>query len=92
MDRLFVEAQNLICSDGNMWLWKTESMDGVCHFATKDDAQKYVDLYHQFSRENGREEEAYSIGTEDDFMAAAKSMNPTRRPTRLRSIASTRTH
>lgn len=72
MDRLFVEAQNLICSDGNMWLWKTESMDGVCHFATKDDAQKYVDLYHQFSRENGREEEAYSIGTEDDFMAAAK--------------------
>lgn len=29
MDRLFIEAQNLICSDGNMWLWKTESMDGV---------------------------------------------------------------
>lgn len=72
MDRLFIEAQNLICSDGNMWLWKTESMDGVRHFAKKEDAQKYIELHHQFSRENGREEVAYSMGTEDDFLAAAK--------------------
>lgn len=72
MDRLFIEAQNLICSDGNVWLWKSESMDGVRHFAKKEDAQKYIELHHQFSRENGREEAAYSIGTEDDFLAAEK--------------------
>ena len=72
MNQIFVEAQNLICSDGEVWLWKSESLDGVRHFATKEDAQKYIDLHHQFSRENGSEEKAYSIGTEDDFMAAAK--------------------
>ena len=72
MDRLFIEAQKLICSDGEVWLWKTESMDGVRHFATKEDAQKYIELHHQFSREKGWKEEPYSIGTEDDFMAAAK--------------------
>lgn len=72
MDRLFIEAQNLICSDGNVWLWKSESMDGVRHFAKKEDAQKYIELHHQFSREYGREEVAYSMGTEDDFLAAAK--------------------
>lgn len=72
MDRLFIEAQNLICSDGNMWLWKTESMDGVRHFAKKEDAQKYIDLHHQFSREKGWKEEPYSIGTEDDYVAAVK--------------------
>lgn len=72
MDRLFIEAQNLVCSDGNVWLWKSESMDGVRHFAKKEDAQKYIELHHQFGRENGREEAAYSIGTEDDFLAAAK--------------------
>lgn len=72
MNEIFVDAQNLICSDGEVWLWKSESLDGVRHFATKEDAQKYIDLHHQFSRENGSEEEAYSIGTENDFMAAAK--------------------
>lgn len=72
MNQIFVEATKLICSDGEVWLWKSESLDGVRHFATKEDAQKYIDLHHQFSRENGSEEEAYSIGTEDDFMAAAK--------------------
>lgn len=92
MYQIFVEAKNLICNDGEVWLWKSESMDGVRHFATKEDAQKYIDLHHQFSRESGSEEEAYSIGTEANFMAAAKSMKPIRRPTRLRSIASTWTH
>lgn len=72
MYKIFVEANNLICSDGHVWLWKSESLDGVLHFATKDDAQKYIDLLHQLSREKGRKEELYSIGTEADFMAAAK--------------------
>ena len=72
MYKIFVEAGNLICSDGHVWLWKSESLDGVRHFATKDDAQKYIDLRHQLSREKGWKEELYSIGTEADFMAAAK--------------------
>lgn len=72
MYKIFVEASNLICSDGHVWLWKSESLDGVRHFATKDDAQKYIDLLHQLSREKGWKEELYSIGTEADFMAAAK--------------------
>lgn len=72
MYQIFVEAKNLICNDGDVWLWKSESLDGVRHFATKEDAQKYIDLHHQFSRESGSEEEAYSIGTEADFMEAAK--------------------
>lgn len=72
MYKIFVETGNLICSDGHVWLWKSESLDGVRHFATKDDAQKYIDLRHQLSREKGWKEESYSIGTEDDFMAAAK--------------------
>lgn len=72
MFKIFVEAKNLICSDGHVWLWKSESLDGVRHFSTKDDAQKYIDLLHQLSREKGWKEESYSIGTEADFMAAAK--------------------
>lgn len=72
MYKIFVEAKNLICSDGHVWLWKSESLDGVRPFATKDDAQKYIDLLHQLSREKGWKEELYSIGTEADFMAAAK--------------------
>ena len=72
MYKIFVEAKNLICSDGHVWLWKSESLDGVHHFATQEDAQKYIDLWHQLSRENGLKEESYSIGTEEDFMAAAK--------------------
>lgn len=72
MYKIFVEAKNLICSDGHVWLWKSESLDGVRHFATKEDAQKYIDLLYQLSREKGWKEELYSIGTEADFMAAAK--------------------
>lgn len=72
MYKIFVEAKNLICSDGHVWLWKSESLDGVRHFATQEDAQKYIDLLHQLSREKGWKEESYSIGTEDDFLAAAK--------------------
>lgn len=92
MNQIFEEAKKLVCSDGNVWLWISDNIEFVNIFATKEDAQRYIDLFHQFSREHGMEEKAYSIGTEADFMAAAKSMKPTRRPTRLRSIASTRTH
>lgn len=72
MRQILEEARKLICNDGEVCLWKSESLDGVRHFATKEDAQKYIDLYHQWSREKGWKEESYSIGTEDDFMAAAK--------------------
>ena len=57
MNQILVEAKNLICNDGEVWLWKSESLDGARHFATKDDAQKYIDLYHQWSREKGWKEE-----------------------------------
>lgn len=72
MNQIFVEAKNLICNDGEVWLWKSETMEMVRHFASNEDAQKYIELFHQFSREKGWKEEAYSIGTEADFMAAAK--------------------
>ena len=72
MNQIFVEAMKLICKDGEVWLWKSDNMETVNFFATKEDAQKYIDLYHQFSRERGMKEKAYSIGTEDDYMAAVK--------------------
>ena len=72
MRQILEEARNLVCNEGEVWLWKSESLDGVRHFATKDDAQKYIDLWHQWSREKGWKEESYSIGTDGDFMAAAK--------------------
>lgn len=72
MNQIFAEIIKLTCSDGNVWLWKSESLDGVRNFATKEDAQKYIQLHHQLSREKGWKEESYSIGTEVDFMAAAK--------------------
>lgn len=69
---IFAEVQNLICNDGEVWLWKSETMDGVRRFASKEDAQRYINVLHLLSRENGREKKSYSIGTEDDFMEAAK--------------------
>lgn len=72
MNNIFVEAKNLICKDGEIWLWKSDNMETVNCFATKDDAQKYIDLHHQFSRERGMKEKAYSIGTESDYIAAVK--------------------
>lgn len=72
MNQIFVEAKKLINSNGNVWLWKSETMDGVRHFLTNEDAQKYIELHHQLSREKGWSEEAISIGTEADFMAAAR--------------------
>ena len=72
MNQIFVEAKNLICKDGEVWLWKADTTKFVNFFATKEDAQKYIDLHHQFCRERGMKEESYSIGTEADFIAAAK--------------------
>lgn len=72
MNQIFVEVKKLINSNGNVWLWKSETVDGVRHFLTVDDAQKYIELINSFNRENGSQEEAYSVGTEADFMAAAQ--------------------
>lgn len=72
MRAIFAEVQKLICNDGEVWLWKSKTMDGVRRFASKEDARMYINVHYLLSRENGSEEEAYSIGTEDDFMAAAK--------------------
>ena len=72
MFEILVEAHNLICKDGEVCIWRSDNLETVNFFATKEDAQKYIDLHHQFSREEGRKEVAYSIGTEDDYMAAVK--------------------
>ncbi len=69
---IFAEVQKLICNDGEVWLWKSETMDGVRRFASKEDARRYINVHHLLSHENGREKESYSIGTEEDFMEAAK--------------------
>ena len=72
MNNIFVEAKNLICKDGEVWLWKSDNMETVNFFATKEDAQKYIELRNQWIRERGIEAESYSIGTEDDYVAAVK--------------------
>ena len=72
MFKILVEANNLICKDGEVCIWRSDNMETVNFFATKEDAQKYIDLHYQFSREEGRKELAYSIGTEADYMAAVK--------------------
>lgn len=72
MNEIFVEAKNLICKDGSVFLWESESMETVRCLASKEDAQKYIDLHHQFCRERGMKEKSYSIGTQADFRAAAK--------------------
>ena len=73
MNQIFVEAKKLMNSNGNVWLWKGKTMDGVRHFQTVEDARKYIELWHQFSRENGWKEEVYGFGTEADFMAAVQN-------------------
>lgn len=72
MNNIFIEAKNLICKDGEIWLWKSDNMETANCFATKEDAQKYIELRNQWSREKGMKVESYSIGTEDDYMAAVK--------------------
>ena len=72
MKQILIEASKLICNDGEVWLWKSENMETVNLFATKEDAQKYIELRRQWRQEKGMEAESYSIGTEDDYMAAVK--------------------
>ena len=72
MNQILIESKKLVCNDGEVWLWKSENMETVNCFATKEDAQKYIELRNQWRREKGMKVESYSIGTEDDFMAAAK--------------------
>lgn len=72
MNQILIESKKLVCNDGEVWLWKSHNMETVNFFATKEDAQKYIDLHHQFSRERGMKEKAYSIGKEADYLAAVK--------------------
>ena len=72
MNQIFIEAKNLICNDGEVWLWKSDNMETVNCFATKEDAQKYIELRNRWRREKGWKEESYSIGTEADYMAAVE--------------------
>ena len=72
MNQILVEAKNLICKDGEIWLWKSDNIEAVNFFATKEDAQKYVELRRQWRQEKGMETESYSIGTEADYMEAVK--------------------
>ena len=72
MKQILIESKKLVCNDGEVWLWKSDNMETVNLFATKEDAQKYIELRNQWRREKGMKVESYSIGTEDDFMEAAK--------------------
>ena len=42
MNQIFIEAKNLICNDGEVWLWKSDNMETVNCFATKEDAQIFT--------------------------------------------------
>ena len=72
MSNILIEATRLICNDGKVWAWKSDNIEAVNFFATKEDAQKYVELRSQWRQEKGMEAESYSIGTEDDYMTAVK--------------------
>lgn len=72
MNQILMEASKLICKDGEVWMWKSDNMETVNLFATKEDAQKYIELRNQWRREKGVKAESYSIGTEADYMAAVK--------------------
>lgn len=85
MSNILIEATRLICNDGKVWAWKSNKGDDVRFFATKEDAQRYIDLHHQFCRERGMEEKAYSIGTEDDYLAAVKKHEADKRANEVKS-------
>lgn len=72
MSNILIEATRLICNDGEVWVWKSDKLETVNLFATKEDAQKYTELRRQWRQEKGMEAESYSIGTEADYMAAIK--------------------
>ena len=72
MSNILIEATKLISNDGKVWAWKSDNIEAVNCFATKEDALKYIELRRQCIQEKGKEVESYSIGTEDDYMAAVK--------------------
>ena len=72
MSNILIEATKLISNDGKVWAWKSDNIEAVNFFATKEDAQKYIELRRQWRQEKGMEAESYSIGTEDDYIAAVK--------------------
>lgn len=72
MSQTLIEATRLISNDGKVWAWKSDNIEAVNFFATKEDAQKYIELRRQWRRERGVEVESYSVGTEDDYMTAVK--------------------
>ena len=72
MSNILIEATRLISNDGKVWAWKSDNIEAVNFFATKEDAQKYVELRSQWRQEKGMEAESYSIGTEADYMEAVK--------------------
>ena len=79
MNQILIEAQKLICNDGKVWAWKSNKGDDVRFFATKEDAQRYIELRHRLSREKGMKVESYSIGMEADYMAAVKKYEADKR-------------
>lgn len=85
MKQILLEASKLVCEKGKIWLWKPESMKIVHLFATKENAQKYIILMCQFFREKGRKEESYSIGTEDDFIEAAKKFEADKKANEIKT-------
>ena len=72
MSNILIEATRLTCNNGEVWVWKSDKLETVNFFATKEDAQKYIELRRQWRQEKGMEAESYSIGTEVDYMAAVK--------------------
>ena len=72
MSNILIEATRLISNDGKVWAWKSDNIEAVNFFATKEDAQKYIELRRQWRQEKGLEAESYSIGTEADYMTAVK--------------------
>lgn len=72
MSNILIEATRLISNDGKVWAWKSDNIEAVNFFVTKEDAQKYVELRRQWRQEKGKEAESYSIGTEADYMEAVK--------------------
>ena len=72
MSQILIEATRLISNNGEIWVWKSDKLETVNFFATKEDAQKYIELSRQWRQEKGMEVESYSVGTEDDYMTAVK--------------------
>lgn len=85
MSNILIEATKLICNDGKVWAWKSDNIEAVNFFATKEDAQKYIELRRQWRQEKGMEVESYSIGTEADYMAAVKKYEADKKANEVKS-------